>query len=85
MPLQLSHGIIVIRFQRQVAVLGITLEEPSFLEESRYSMTNGMHQRFEFIDIWRFYPVKTQVSTIIRHIHAVEDEHVKVQIEEQPR
>ncbi len=35
MPLQLSHCIIVIRFQRQVAVLGITLEEPSDLEESR--------------------------------------------------
>ncbi len=78
MPLQLSHCIIVIRFQRQVAVLGITLEEPSFLEESRYSMTNGMHQRFEFIHAWRIYPVKAQAPMAILHIHAVKQEHVEM-------
>ena len=54
MSLQLSHGIIVIRFQRQVAALGIPLEEPSLLQESRYTITDGMHKRFEFIVTWRF-------------------------------
>jgi hypothetical protein len=34
MPLKPHHRVVVIRFQRQVAVLGIALEEPSFLEES---------------------------------------------------
>jgi len=54
MPLQLSHGIIVIRFQRQVAVLGITLEKTSSLQESGYTVADGMNQRFEFIDVRRF-------------------------------
>jgi hypothetical protein len=61
MALQLHHRVVVIGFQRQVAVLGITFEEPSFLQESRYTMTDGMHQRFEFIEAWRFYPVKTNI------------------------
>jgi hypothetical protein len=30
-------------------------------------MTNGMHQRFEFIDVGRFYPVKAQASIVILH------------------
>ncbi len=34
MPLQLCQGIIVIRFQHQVTVLGVTLEETSFLQGS---------------------------------------------------
>ena len=58
MPQQLHHGIIVILLQRQVAVLGITLEEPSFLQESSYTLTDGMHQRFEFSYVGRVYPVK---------------------------
>jgi hypothetical protein len=48
-------------------------------------MTNGMHQRFEFIHAWRICPVKPQAPIVILHIHAVEDEHVKVQIEVQSR
>ena len=60
MTLQLHHGIVVIRFQRQVAALGITLEEPSLLQESGYTVTDDMHQRFEFIDVGRFYPMKAQ-------------------------
>ena len=78
MALQLHHRVVIIRFQRQVSALRITLEEPSFLQESRYSMTDSMHQRFEFIHAWRFYPVKSQAPIAILHIHAVEDEHVKV-------
>jgi hypothetical protein len=50
MLLQLHHGIVVIRFQRQIAVLGIALEEPSFLQKSGYTMTDGMHKRFELLD-----------------------------------
>ena len=37
MALQLHHRVVIIRFQRQVTVLSITLEEPSFLQESRYA------------------------------------------------
>jgi len=54
MPLQLSHGIVVIRFQRQISILGIALEERSFLQESGYTVTDGMDQRFELIDVGRF-------------------------------
>jgi hypothetical protein len=84
MALQLHHRVVVIRFQRQIAALGIALEEPSFLQESRYTMTDGMHQSFEFINVWRFYPVKTQFSMSILNIDPIQEEHVKVQIEEQP-
>jgi hypothetical protein len=72
MPLQLSHGIVVIRFQRQISILGIALEERSFLQESGYTVTDGMDQRFELIDVGRFYPVKAQAPIVIFHIHAVE-------------
>jgi hypothetical protein len=50
--------IIVIEFQRQVTVLCITLKKPSFLKDSGHTATDGMHQRFEFLDVWRLYPVK---------------------------
>ena len=80
MALELRHRVVVIRFQRQVTVLCIALEKTSFLQESRYTMTNGVHQRFEFIHAWCIYPVKAQAPIVILHIHAVEDEHVKVQI-----
>jgi hypothetical protein len=66
MALDLHHRV-VIGFQRQIAALGIALEEPSFLKKSRYTMTNGMHQRFEFIDVGRFYPAKAQASIVILH------------------
>ena len=49
MPLQLCHSIIVIRFQRQIAALGIALEESSFLQESGYTMADSVHQCFDFI------------------------------------
>jgi hypothetical protein len=94
MPLQLHHGIIVIGFQRQVAVLGncpmrcftscihvvvgITLEEPSFLQESSSTMTDGMHKLPKFLDIWGINSVETQFSMPIFHIHAVEKKYVEV-------
>ena len=55
MALQLHHRVVVIGFQRQVAVLGIALEESAFLKELGHTVTDGMYQRFEFIDAWRFY------------------------------
>ena len=44
MTLQLHHGIVVIGFQRQIAVLGITFEEPSFLKKSSNTVTDSMHK-----------------------------------------
>ncbi len=67
MPLQLCHGIIVIRFQRQVAALGIPLEEPSLLQESGYTVTDGMHQRFEFIEAWRFERVSSDNDPLFQY------------------
>ena len=97
MALQLHHRIIVIRFQRQIAalgncsmrcstfcihaVVGIALEEPSFLQESGYTMTDGMYKLPEFLNIWGDNPLETQFSMSIFHIHTVEKEDVKVQIE----
>ena len=79
MALELHHRVVVIRFQCQIAALGIALEEPSLLEESRYTVTDRMHQRFEFIHTGCIDPLKAQAPIVILHIHAVEDEHVKVQ------
>ena len=81
MSLQLHHGIVVIRFQRQIAVLGIALEESSFLQESDYTMTDGMYKLSKFLNIWGDNPLETQFSMSIFHIHTVEKEDVKVQIE----
>jgi hypothetical protein len=40
-----------------------------------------MHQRFEFLDVWRLYPVNPQFSMPVLDIDPVQEEHVKVQIE----
>ena len=39
MALQLRHRVVIIRFQRQIAALGIALEEPSFLQESGHTVS----------------------------------------------
>ena len=41
MALQLHHGVVIIRFQREVAVLGITLEESSFFQESGHAVVES--------------------------------------------
>ena len=62
MPLQLHHRVVVIRFQRQVAVLGIALKEPSFIKESGYTVTDSMDQRAKSLNIWSINSVDTLVS-----------------------
>ena len=41
-------------------------------------MTNGMHQRFEFIHAWRIYPVETQFSMPIFNVYTIEKQHVEM-------
>ena len=80
MALQLHHRVVDIQFHRQEAALRIALEEPSFFQESRYTMTDGMHQGLEFIDVGRLYPVKTSAPIAIFHIHPVEDQHLEIYV-----
>ena len=42
MALQLHHGIVIIRFQRQIAALGIALEESSFLQKTSDTVTDSL-------------------------------------------
>ncbi len=75
MSLELRDRVVVIRFQRQVAALSIALEQPSFLQESGHTETDGMDHYFERIDVWRFYPMKTQAPIVVLPLHAIKDEH----------
>jgi hypothetical protein len=44
-----------------------------------HTVTDDMHQRFYFLDVCRFYSVKTLFYIPALNIDAVEKEHVKVQ------
>ena len=78
MALQLHHRVVVIRFQRQVAVLGVAFQQPPSFQKPRNPVTYGMHECLDFLDVWRLYPVKTQFSMPVLNIDTVEKEHVRI-------
>jgi hypothetical protein len=80
MTLQLHHRVVVIRFQRQIAVLRITFEDPSFLQESGHTVTDGMYKLPNFLNIWGINSLETQISMPIFHVHAGEKKHVAMNI-----
>jgi hypothetical protein len=48
-------------------------------------VTDGIHQRFELLDVWRLYPVKTQFSMSVLDINPIKEGHVKVKVQVQSR
>jgi hypothetical protein len=53
MPLQPHHGVVVTRFERQVTVLRIALQQ------LRNPVAYGMYECLEFLDVWRLYSVSS--------------------------
>ena len=78
MALQLHHGVVVTRFERQITVLRIAFQQPPSLQKPRNPVADGMQECLEFLDVWRLYPLKTQLSIPVLNIDAIEKEHVKV-------